>query len=71
MKILKNIILGLAFVSTFSYANMQIVEEQKISTFNTLIKMVDTDTDTICYIVRSADGPAISCRSFVPAKTNK
>lgn len=71
MKILKAVILGLAFCSTLSYANMKIVEEQKISTFNTLIKMVDTDTDTICYIVRSSDGPAISCRSFVQEQTNK
>lgn len=70
MKMLKIFILSLAFCSTLSYANMQIVEEQKLSTFNTLVKMVDTDTDTICYIVRSADGPAISCLSFVPAKTD-
>lgn len=61
MKIFKIIILCLTFFSTIAYAQMEVTEEQQLSTFNTLIKMVDKDTNTVCYIVRSADGPAISC----------
>lgn len=70
MKTLKTLILGLVFCSTLSYANIQVLEVQKTGILTSVTKLIDTDTDTLCYVVKSSEGVSISCRSFITSKDN-